>query len=58
MEPSTPIDECDAAIDADELGKLARRTPPYDGVRVYGDLIEVRARLDKAKAKDKHDTDE
>jgi hypothetical protein len=46
--PSTPIQEC-KDVTAAERKALAERTPPYDGVRVWGDLLAVRA---KTKPKD------
>lgn len=45
-DPSTPIQEC-KDISADERKAIAARTPPYDGVRTWGDLEAVRL---KAKA--------
>ena len=51
-DPSTPIEECLKDCTADERSALDARTPPYDGIRTWGDLEVVRARLEKApKAK-------
>lgn len=44
MEPSTPIQEC-KDLTAAERKALAALTPPYDGVRTWGDLLAVRARV-------------
>ncbi len=52
-DPSTSIEECLKDCTADERSALDARTPPYDGVRTWGDLEAIRARLEKApKAKD------
>ena len=40
--PSTPILEC-KDVTADERKAILARIAPYDGVRVYGDLLVVRA---------------
>jgi len=40
--PSTPIDQA-ADVTDDERKAIDARTPPYDGVRIYADLIAVRA---------------
>lgn len=40
--PSTPILEC-KDVTADERKAIVARIAPYDGVRVYGDLLVVRA---------------
>jgi hypothetical protein len=48
--PSTPIGEC-ADVTKTERDAIAARTPPYDGVRTYGDLLTVRAQAPKPKAK-------
>jgi hypothetical protein len=42
MTPSTPIDECLKDCTAAERAALAAHTPPYDGVRTWGDLEAVR----------------
>lgn len=42
-EPSTPINECKDVTPA-EREAIAAHTPPYDGVRTWGDLLEVRKR--------------
>jgi hypothetical protein len=47
--PSTPIEDAKDVTKA-EREAIAARTPPYDGVRTYGDLLVVRA---KPKPKDK-----
>jgi hypothetical protein len=39
--PSTPISECKDCT-PDERKAIAARTPPYDGVRTWGDLETVR----------------
>lgn len=49
--PSTPIAEC-KDLTADERKAIAARTPPYDGVRTWGDLETVRARQDKKQPKE------
>ena len=46
--PSTPILEC-KDVTADERKAILARIAPYDGVRVYADLLIVRA-LPKPKA--------
>ena len=46
--PSTPIAEADDVTDA-ERAAIEARTPPYDGVRTYGDLLTVRAQQPKKK---------
>lgn len=38
--PSTPIDA--APCTPEERAGIEAQTPPYDGVRVYGDLLVVR----------------
>ena len=49
--PSTPIDECLKDCTPAERAALDARTPPYDGVRTWGDLEAVRAQqTKKAKA--------
>jgi hypothetical protein len=48
MTPSTPIAEC-KDVTADERKAIAARTPPYDGVRTWGDLEAVRAQTKPAK---------
>ena len=48
-DPSEPIDECLKDCTAAERQAIAARTPPYDGVRTWGDLEAIRA---KTKAKD------
>ena len=49
--PSTPIEDCRKDCTADERAALDARTPPYDGVRTWGDLETVRAKT-KPRAKD------
>jgi len=49
MTPSTPIDECLKECTAAERTAIAARTPPYDGVRTWGDLEAVRASAKKPK---------
>jgi hypothetical protein len=49
MNESTPISECTKECTAAERKALADGAAPYDGVRTWGDLLAVRARL---KAKD------
>lgn len=39
---STPIDECLKECTAAERKAIADRTPPYDGVRTWGDMLVVR----------------
>lgn len=51
MTPSTPIDECTKELTADERTAIVARTPPYDGVRTWGDLEAVRAQTKRPKAK-------
>ena len=53
-DPSTPIEDCLKDCTAAERQALDARTPPYDGVRTWGDLEAVRAMLEKKapKAKD------
>jgi len=48
--PSTSIDECTKECTAAERKAIAERTPPYDGVRTWGDLEVVRAK----KSNDQH----
>ena len=43
-DPSTPIDQA-LDVSKDERAALDARTPPYDGVRTYGDLLAVRANV-------------
>jgi hypothetical protein len=50
--PSTPIDECLKDCTPEERAALDVRTPPYDGVRTWGDLEAVRARPKAPKVKD------
>ena len=52
-DPSTPIEECRKECTADERSALDARTPPYDGVRTWGDLEAVRAMLEKKTPKAK-----
>jgi hypothetical protein len=49
---STPIGDVLKECTADERKQLAALTPPYDGVRTWGDLLAVRARLKDSKATD------
>jgi hypothetical protein len=49
--PSTPIDECLKDCTAAERAALSAHTPPYDGVRTWGDLEAVRAQAKPEKAK-------
>jgi hypothetical protein len=51
MTPSTPIADC-KDVTVDERKAIASRTPPYDGVRTWGDLEAVRALPKKATPKD------
>lgn len=45
MTPSTPIEDVPAKeLTKEEIAGIAARTPPYDGVRTWGDLLTVRAR--------------
>lgn len=46
--PSTPIADAADVTDA-ERKAIEARTPPYDGVRTYGDLLAVRAQQPKKK---------
>ena len=46
--PSTPINECLKETTAEEKAAILARTPPYDGVRTWGDLEAVRAMPKKA----------
>ena len=51
-DPSTPIQDA-RDVRADERAALEARTPPFDGVRTYGDLVAVRqAPKPKPKAAD------
>ena len=50
--PSTPIDDCRKECTVDERAALDARTPPYDGVRTWGDLETVRELATKKKSKD------
>ena len=50
--PSTPIEDCRKELTADERAALDAHTPPYDGVRTWGDLETVRAQETKKKSKD------
>ncbi len=47
--PSTPIEDA-KDVTKDERAAIAARTPPYDGVWTYGDLLVVRERV-KAETK-------
>ena len=47
--PSTPITEAQHECTADERAQITHRKPPHDGVRIYGDLLVVRAQLEKTK---------
>lgn len=49
MSESTPIIECLKECTAAERKAIAECTPPYDGVRTWGDLQAVRARLKESK---------
>ena len=52
--PSTPIQDAQDECSADERAQIDHRKPPHDGVRIYGDLLVVRALLEKnAKEKDR-----
>ncbi len=55
-DPSEPIEDCRKECTADERSALDARTPPYDGVRTWGDLEAVRAQAEKAP-KEKDDAD-
>ena len=46
--PSAPIGECLKDCTPPERHDIGERQPPYDGVRTWGDLETVRARLDRA----------
>jgi hypothetical protein len=51
--PSTPIQDCLKECTQPERHALDARTPPYDGVRIWGDLEVVRAQQEKKpKSKD------
>lgn len=50
-DPSDPIAECLKECTATERKAIAERTPPYDGVRTWGDLLVVREQV-KEKPKD------
>lgn len=41
---STPIGEALKECTKEEREAIAARTPPYDGVRTWGDLLAVRAK--------------
>lgn len=43
-DPSEPIDECLKECTAAERKAIAERTPPYDGVRTWHDLLVVRGK--------------
>jgi hypothetical protein len=47
MNETTPIQDCMKHCTADERAAIEARTPPYDGVRTWGDLLAVRARTEK-----------
>ena len=47
-DPSTPIEECRKDCTAEECAALNARTPPYDGVRTWGDLEVIRAKAKKS----------
>ena len=49
--PSTSIADCLKDCTAAERAALEVRTPPYDGVRTWGDLLAVRERLAAEKKK-------
>ncbi len=49
--PSTPIDECTTLCTPPERHDITDRAPPYDGVRIWGDLEVVRAQLEKQAPK-------
>lgn len=51
MTPSTPITDCLRDCTAAERAAIDARTPPYDGVRTWGDLLVVRERLQAEKKK-------
>ena len=50
IDPSTPIHEC-ADVSKAERTAIDARTPPYDGVRTYGDLLVVREQVKQATQK-------
>ncbi len=50
-EPSTPINECSKDCTPPERHDIDERQPPYDGVRIWGDLEVVRAQLEKQAPK-------
>ena len=51
IDPSTPIQDC-ADVTKTERHAIDARTPPYDGVRTWGDLLTVRELAKQAKPKD------
>ena len=55
IDPSTPIQECLRDCTAAEKAGIASGTPPYDGVRTWGDLEAVRAQEKPIAAKAKSD---
>ena len=55
LAPSTPVDECRKELTPEERAALDARTPPYDGVRTWGDLEAVRAQEKPIAAKVKSD---
>ncbi len=48
---STPIEECLKDCTSAERAAIDARTPPYDGIRTWGDLEAVRAQLEKKAPK-------
>ncbi len=51
IDPSTPITECLRDCTAAERASIAAGTPPYDGVRTWGDIEAVRAQEKPITAK-------
>lgn len=49
-DPSTPITESLKNCTPEERAAIEAQTPPYDGVRVFADLLAVRERTPKKKA--------
>jgi hypothetical protein len=51
-EPSEPIGDCLKDCTAAERAAIEKRTPPYDGVRTWGDLEAIRATAKAEKSDD------
>ena len=51
--PSTPIEDCRKDCTADERSALDARTPPFAGVRTWGDMEAIRAKQTKKEPKER-----